>query len=222
MTTVFALRVRTPRPSPRPYRTWGYPVTPVHLPRRVGPAPLQDDRGSSSSRSESLWGLAIILMGIPAYFVFSRSSEKPGADADGSRLKIGTPALVDPEISRGGKLGMPALVIPSPFALAAEPDPSRAGLYECPRGGPSEADDDLEAEKNSPSRTVGRLFIDWEQPPFQPLEAATIAAIDEPRRDRPRIPSPRRRPRPTPKGWQANVRLRQGPVPHRSKPESTP
>ena len=68
--SVFVLRRARPD-AHRPYRTWGYPFTPsifviasVYL--------LQDMLRQSPA--ESLAGVGIILAGIPAYLIFSRSS----------------------------------------------------------------------------------------------------------------------------------------------------
>ncbi|HEX8202792.1 MAG TPA: amino acid permease [Isosphaeraceae bacterium] len=70
ISSVFVLRARRPE-LPRPYRAWGYPVTPVLYVLAslllMGNM-LADDR----SRSESLAGLGIILLGVPAYWLFSR------------------------------------------------------------------------------------------------------------------------------------------------------
>lgn len=68
--SVFVLRVRQPD-LPRPYRTWGYPVTPmlyVLASMILLSSMLIDER----SRFESLVGLGIILLGVPAFAVFSR------------------------------------------------------------------------------------------------------------------------------------------------------
>ena len=70
--SVFVLRVRRPD-LPRPYRTLGYPVTPLLF---VAAAllllgnMLVDDQ----SRVPSLVGLGIIAAGVPAYWFFRRSS----------------------------------------------------------------------------------------------------------------------------------------------------
>jgi amino acid transporter len=66
--SVFVLRKTRPD-LPRPYRTWGYPVTPaLYL---VGAAILL---GSMLRETpfESLTGLGIIALGLPAYLFFSR------------------------------------------------------------------------------------------------------------------------------------------------------
>jgi basic amino acid/polyamine antiporter, APA family len=70
ITSVFVLR-RTRPNHPRPYRTWGYPVTPLLY---IGAAIFLMIRLVSESSGASVSGLVVILLGIPAYFVFSRSS----------------------------------------------------------------------------------------------------------------------------------------------------
>ncbi len=66
--SVFVLRVRRPD-LPRPYRTWGYPVTPALY--VVASLYLL---GSMLVRTpaESLSGLAIVGLGLPAYWAFRR------------------------------------------------------------------------------------------------------------------------------------------------------
>ena len=70
--SVFVLRARRPD-LPRPYRTLGYPVTPLLFVASVllllGNM-LVDDQ----SRIPSLVGLGIIAAGVPAYWFFRRSS----------------------------------------------------------------------------------------------------------------------------------------------------
>ena len=76
--SVFVLRARRPD-LPRPYRTWGYPWTPIAY--TVASCLLL---GSMlvGSPSESLAGLAIIAAGLPAYWIFNR----------------GQPATTDPDL----------------------------------------------------------------------------------------------------------------------------
>jgi APA family basic amino acid/polyamine antiporter len=69
---VFVLRVRRPD-APRPYKTWGYPITPlvfvvaaVYL--------LSDMLLQPHSRGEAFAGLGIILTGVPVYLWFARSA----------------------------------------------------------------------------------------------------------------------------------------------------
>jgi amino acid transporter len=69
---VFVLRVKHPE-WPRPYRTWGYPVTPVLY---VAGALLLLQNMLQAKPAESLAGLAIIALGLPAYALFHRR-EKP-------------------------------------------------------------------------------------------------------------------------------------------------
>jgi amino acid transporter len=72
ISSVFVLRLRRPD-LPRPYRTLGYPLTPLLY---VAGAlillgsMLLDEK----SRLQSLAGLGIILLGMPAYFIFRASS----------------------------------------------------------------------------------------------------------------------------------------------------
>jgi amino acid transporter len=70
--SVFILRVRRPD-LPRPYRTLGYPVTPLLY---VGAALLLLGNmvRDYNSRVQSLAGLGIILLGVPAYWFFRRAS----------------------------------------------------------------------------------------------------------------------------------------------------
>jgi basic amino acid/polyamine antiporter, APA family len=68
--SVFVLRARRPD-LPRPYKTWGYPFTPLLY--TLASLFLL---GSMlyESLGESLAGLAIVAAGLPAYLIFSRSS----------------------------------------------------------------------------------------------------------------------------------------------------
>jgi APA family basic amino acid/polyamine antiporter len=68
--SVFVLRVRRPD-LPRPYRTLGYPLTPLLY---VGAALLLlgNMLADADSRAPSLIGLLIILLGVPAYAYFRR------------------------------------------------------------------------------------------------------------------------------------------------------
>ena len=69
--SVFVLRAKRPD-LPRPYRTWGYPVTPVLY--TVGSLILL---GSMLYESfyESLAGLGVVALGLPAFYLFRRSSQ---------------------------------------------------------------------------------------------------------------------------------------------------
>jgi APA family basic amino acid/polyamine antiporter len=64
---VFVLRWRRPD-LPRPYRTWGYPITPAIFLAVSGWMlwHLLEDR---STREPSLWGLATALLGLIIYFL---------------------------------------------------------------------------------------------------------------------------------------------------------
>jgi APA family basic amino acid/polyamine antiporter len=68
ITSVFVLRARQPD-WPRPYRTWGYPVTPALY---VIAALVLLGNMLRETPTESLAGLAIIALGLPAYWVFHR------------------------------------------------------------------------------------------------------------------------------------------------------
>ena len=70
---VFVLR-RTRPDAPRPYRTWGYPLTPIAYTLASG---LLLGSMLVGSPTESIAGLAIIAAGVPAYLVFNR--RKPPA-----------------------------------------------------------------------------------------------------------------------------------------------
>jgi APA family basic amino acid/polyamine antiporter len=68
ITSVFVLRYRLPD-FPRPYRTWGYPLTPlvyVAASLYLMASMLQENS------HESFAGLGIILLGLPAYFLLYR------------------------------------------------------------------------------------------------------------------------------------------------------
>lgn len=70
ITSVFVLRSKRPD-AHRPYRTWGYPVTPLIF---VGASIYLLYEMLMHTPAESLAGLGIILSGIPAYWFFSRRS----------------------------------------------------------------------------------------------------------------------------------------------------
>ena len=72
--SVFVLRVRRPD-LPRPYRTWGYPVTPLLY--VVAALLLLGNMLRYQSRVESLAGLGIILLGLPAYWAFTLRKPEP-------------------------------------------------------------------------------------------------------------------------------------------------
>jgi len=64
---VFILRRREPQ-LPRPYRTWGYPVVPAIFVVLGG---LLLVNTFVEQRTDSLWGLALMGSGVPAYFLWS-------------------------------------------------------------------------------------------------------------------------------------------------------
>jgi APA family basic amino acid/polyamine antiporter len=68
ITSVFVLRKRQPD-WPRPYRTWGYPITPALY---VVAALVLLGNMLRETPTESLAGLSIIALGLPAYWVFHR------------------------------------------------------------------------------------------------------------------------------------------------------
>jgi APA family basic amino acid/polyamine antiporter len=68
--SVFVLRSTQPD-LPRPYRTWGYPFTPLLY---TAASLLLLGSMLSESPGESIAGLAIVAAGVPAYLVFSRKS----------------------------------------------------------------------------------------------------------------------------------------------------
>jgi len=70
--SVFVLRVRRPD-LPRPYRTLGYPLTPL-LYVAAALLLLGNMLVDAETRVPSLGGLGIILLGVPAYWFFRRSS----------------------------------------------------------------------------------------------------------------------------------------------------
>jgi APA family basic amino acid/polyamine antiporter len=64
---IFILRRRMPD-LPRPYRTWGYPVIPAVFVILAAGLLVNTFR---EQRADSLWGLALMGSGIPAYFLWS-------------------------------------------------------------------------------------------------------------------------------------------------------
>ncbi len=67
--SVFVLRARRPD-LPRPYKTWGYPVTPILY---TAASLLLLGSMLANSPFESLAGLGIIAAGLPAYLAFARN-----------------------------------------------------------------------------------------------------------------------------------------------------
>ena len=82
--SVFVLRVRRPD-LPRPYRTLGYPVTPL-LYVAAALLLLGNMLCDHQSRIQSLAGLGIIALGVPAYWLFRGGARRPGLS-----LKIAQP-----------------------------------------------------------------------------------------------------------------------------------
>jgi APA family basic amino acid/polyamine antiporter len=70
--SVFVLRARRPE-LPRPYRTLGYPLTPL-LYVAAALLLLGNMLADAQSRVPSLVGLGIILLGVPAFWFFRRTS----------------------------------------------------------------------------------------------------------------------------------------------------
>jgi len=71
--SVFVLRVRRPD-LPRPYRTLGYPFTPL-LYVAAALLLLGNMLADHQSQVQSLAGIGIILLGLPAYWFFRRTSQ---------------------------------------------------------------------------------------------------------------------------------------------------
>src|SRR5204862_1098831 len=67
---VFVLRWRRPN-LPRPYRTWGYPVTPAIF-LLVSIWMLEHMLSDPSTRTTALWGLVTMARGLVLYFIFAR------------------------------------------------------------------------------------------------------------------------------------------------------
>jgi basic amino acid/polyamine antiporter, APA family len=74
ISSVFVLRIRQPD-LPRPYRTWGYPFTPL-LYVAAALLLLGNMVADHQSRVQSLAGIGIILLGVPAYWLFRRTSRQ--------------------------------------------------------------------------------------------------------------------------------------------------
>jgi amino acid transporter len=73
--SVFVLRLRRPE-LPRPYRTWGYPLTPLLY---IAAALILLVDMLWHKRAESLAGLLIVLLGLPAYAAFRHQAGRSGA-----------------------------------------------------------------------------------------------------------------------------------------------
>jgi len=68
---VFVLRWRRPN-LPRPYRTWGYPITPAIF-LAISAWMLVHMLSETSTRGPSLWGLATIALGLAVYFLSTKT-----------------------------------------------------------------------------------------------------------------------------------------------------
>jgi len=77
--SVFVLRIRRPD-LPRPYRTWGYPITPV-LYVVAAVVLLVSMLWDHQSRVQSLAGIGIIVLGLPAFWLFQRRSGQISGEA---------------------------------------------------------------------------------------------------------------------------------------------
>jgi len=69
---VFVLRWRRPNLS-RPYRTWGYPVTPLIF-LAISIWMLVHMLAENSTRRPSLWGLATMALGLVVYFISAKKN----------------------------------------------------------------------------------------------------------------------------------------------------
>ncbi|MEY2560110.1 MAG: basic amino acid/polyamine antiporter, family [Verrucomicrobiota bacterium] len=69
---VFVLRWRQPG-LPRPYRTWGYPITPLIF-LAISCWMLAHLLADTSTRSPSLWGLATMALGLTVYFLSPKTA----------------------------------------------------------------------------------------------------------------------------------------------------
>ncbi len=70
---IFVLRYREPGLT-RPYRTWGYPLVPAIFVVLSAWLLVNTFR---EQRSDSVWGMALVGSGIPAYFLWNLSRRKP-------------------------------------------------------------------------------------------------------------------------------------------------
>jgi APA family basic amino acid/polyamine antiporter len=69
--TIFVFRVREPN-TPRPYRTWGYPVVPAVF---ILVAAVLLRYTFISNLRNSLLGTLLILAGVPVYWYFARQKK---------------------------------------------------------------------------------------------------------------------------------------------------
>jgi APA family basic amino acid/polyamine antiporter len=71
---VFVLRWRQPN-LPRPYRTWGYPLTPIIF-LAISGWMLWHLLADHTTRAPSLWGLVTIAVGLVIYFLSAKTSRQ--------------------------------------------------------------------------------------------------------------------------------------------------
>jgi APA family basic amino acid/polyamine antiporter len=69
---VFVLRWREPD-LPRPYRTWGYPITPIIF-LAISAWMLWHLLADHKTREPSLWGLATMVLGLVIYFLSGKTN----------------------------------------------------------------------------------------------------------------------------------------------------
>lgn len=81
VSSVFVLRVRFPD-WPRPYRAWGYPVTPLVY---IIASLLLAGSMLRERPAESFAGLLIIVLGLPAYLLFQRGRVSRGSHLERGR-----------------------------------------------------------------------------------------------------------------------------------------
>src|SRR6185436_13262394 len=72
---VFVLRWRRPDLA-RPYRAWGYPITPAIF-LAISLWMLVHMLTETSTRTPSLWGLATMALGLLVYFLSAKRSPAP-------------------------------------------------------------------------------------------------------------------------------------------------
>ena len=82
---VFILRKRRPD-MPRPYKTWGYPVTPIIF---ILAALYISVNSLLTSFGNSMKGLAIILLGLPFYLFWKIKRDKAGRSGPQDPMKVG-------------------------------------------------------------------------------------------------------------------------------------
>jgi APA family basic amino acid/polyamine antiporter len=87
-TAVFILRRRRPQAA-RPYRVWGYPVVPALF---VLACLVLIGNTLYQRPAESLWGLGLVVIGLPAYALFTRRRRGGGPATGPSAGAAGAPA----------------------------------------------------------------------------------------------------------------------------------